>query len=246
MRYTLGVAGVAAGLGLVAGLLIGWRTADRPPAPAPEPDAKQPTDQAGAPPKKDGAGQGAEEKGTLIPLSEIYSPTGQRHMTMFTGGSNPESKREFEELSKRLRESLAPITFITASSLTAESALSDTLEVFTRNSPITSAFRRGGDEPVKLWAFVYLGTSGHAPFWEIGEVRQRESELAIGYSSRTSVTGLETKEVPHCYWIPLKTPSPGVFKIRLVKTAPPHLRPTRLIDLGEWDTALVVRTYLSL
>lgn len=240
MRYTLVIASLAAGLGLTAGLLIGWRTADRPATPTPEPEAKHPAEQNIAPPKMDAPGKGEKEEGTLIPLSEIYSPTGQRHLIKFTGDSNPESKREFEALAKRLEGSLAPVAFITASSLTAESALSDALEVFTRNWSITTVFRRGGDEPVKLWAFVYLGTMSHAPFWEISEVRQRESELAVGYWSHAGVTGIETKVVPHCYWIPLKAPSRGGFKIRLINTAPPHLRPTRLIDLGEWDTALVV------
>jgi hypothetical protein len=224
----------AAGLGLVAGLLIGWRTADRPPAPAP--DAKQPVDQANAPPKKETPGQGAEEKGTLIPLSEIYSPSGQRQLAKISAG---------DALAKRLSESLAPVTFITASSLTAESARTDTLEVFNTHRRIPDLSLQEGDEPLKLWAFVYLGTQAeNDPFWELTQVRQHESELVVGYAQHVFFTTGEGEVIPYCYWIPLKTPPPGIFTIRLIETPQAHLFPTGLLDLRINREHLVVRTRL--
>jgi hypothetical protein len=216
MRYTLAVAGLAAGLGVGGGLLIGWRTADHPPVVI----EKEMQQQQIPPPKKDSVPKPPVEKpGVEIALSEIYSTVLQKGMKQFPKGYE-EVDKDLKELTKRLEKYDVPTTFHVAA-FTAASALDKTVQVFTKGKGTRYVLRtleRDGTETSKVlppvWVFLYLGTRSDSPYWMLTSVVQKESELVIKYQKK-ELDQPEGEADPHCYWIPLKPVSPGFITIRV-------------------------------
>jgi hypothetical protein len=219
MRYTLAVASVAAGLGVGGGLLIGWRTAYQPPPVVIEKEMPpQPTPAA----KKDSVPkQLAEKPGVEIPLSEIYTTSGQHGMKVFPT-SNEEVEKDLKELTKRLEQFDVPTTFHVAA-YTAASALDKTVQVFTRGKETRFILRtlepeweKPSDVLPPLWVFLSLGTQNHSPYWWLTSVVQKDLELVIRYNGKDGQAQVPEGEVrPHCYWIPLKPIAPGKLTIRV-------------------------------
>jgi hypothetical protein len=236
MRYTLAVASIAAGLGVGGGLLIGWRTADPPPPVVIE---KEVPSQPSPPPKKDNPPTpAAEEPGVAIPLSEIYSTVAQQGMKHFPT-SDEEVEKDLKELTRRLEAYAVPTAFHVAA-YTAASALDKTLRVFTQGKETRFILRtlepewekRSGVLP-QLWAFLYLGTQGHIPYWSLTSVVQKDSELVIKYKGKDGeIVHPEGEVRPHCYWIPLKPVAPGVITIRV-------------FDESHRQDTLLIRAYLD-
>jgi hypothetical protein len=133
-----------------------------------------------------------------------------------------EVEKDLKELTTRLDTYDVPTTFHVAA-YTAASALDKTLQVFTKGKGTTLVPRtleRDGMPKSKVlppvWAFLYLGTRGNAPYWGITSVVQKDSELVVKYKDLHIFTHPEGGvDDPHCYWIPLKPMSPGVITIRV-------------------------------
>jgi hypothetical protein len=262
MRYTLAVACIAAGLGVGGGLLIGWRTADRQPAP--ELVEKQaPTEPAIPLPKKDTQPVAKTEKtGVKIPFDKIYTTTKQRGMRLLDVRYHEDSQQELNELTKRLGEYRVLSTFI-VSSATIRGALSESLAVFTKGQETWGVSRKRSEyvdgDPTEfedaLWVFLYLGTATEygRPEMEVNEVYQRDSELVIAYRHTPSPSvGIASATTPYCFWVPLEKQTPvGLFTIRIIDSGKlsvygwEKLAPEQKAEYGLGKEPLIVRVYIS-
>jgi hypothetical protein len=226
MRSKLLLATCTALLGLVVGWLIG-----RPPAAKPETTdtaAKPPAEQPEAkvpvmpPPRKPGPEwfNTATRVGKPIPLAEVYGTTGQTGLKAVPFRRDPESKEEYEELRTRLQQLGCPLIFVVRAA-TVHAALTETLDVLTRNGLTDEVANRGADKPgepevTSFWCFVYLGTAAGGRSWAIDGVSLAEGQLTVRYS--TPLTFLQfppSTPVIHAYWIPLGRLHPGTFILRV-------------------------------
>jgi hypothetical protein len=260
MRYTLAVVGVAAGLGVGGGLLIGWRTADQPRPTVIEQD---PPAQPATPQKDTPSVAKTQKPGTKIPFHTIYTTSRQHDLRTLDVRLHEDSQQELNALTKHLEEYRVLTTFI-VSAPTSREALSKTLAVFTKGKETWGASRKrtefiDGDRVEfedTLWVFLYLGTAldQGRPEWVVSEVSQTDTELIIAYR-HTPSGALMTDDpvtIPYCYWIPLdKQTTPGRFTIRLIDwgAMPIHswdkLTAEQKQLHGTGKESLVVRVYVG-
>jgi hypothetical protein len=227
MRYTLAIACLAAGLGLAAGLLIGWRTADRPPTPTPEPDAKQTAEQNTAPKvgapvgsqaKSDG---GPKAKGIEMKLNTIYTTTDQPELKRFPDPYDDHSRRALHEVQTQVMIGVSNAFLVTGFDI--YDALSTTWAVMDHLSaqsgqtvrPVFMPKPPQDHHPKTVWLFVGFEPSEYPRAWDLTRVSIDGPEIVVRYKAADPPRRNAFVLYPQAYWMPLPIQDAGEYVIRL-------------------------------
>lgn len=213
MRYPLTIAAIAATLGLAAGVVIGWRTAEPKVVslPEPQPAAKQPPNTTPLEAEPFWA-KGTRKHGTFIPLSEIFSTVDQPPMKRVPFGRDEFTEEQGVELKQRLKTVGTP-TALVVRATTIHAAIDETLQLLRTGVRLHDVRKAAEDESDQLWAFVFLGNASNG--WELKEVVQSGSEIAVHYNDPPLPGAAIASTFIHSYFIPFRAEPRRVISVRL-------------------------------